>query len=319
MHPAPPSIAASPDEHTPGHVAEQARRRARHAGENFSVLTGLVPAELRDDFAAVYGFCRLADDLADEQGLGPQAKARALEALRECRARLRRAAQGDDTPDLFGMLGATMRRRSLPLRPFEDLLDAFELDQRVDRWPSWDALLRYCSGSANPVGRIVLMLLGSREDDPAHAERFHLSDLTCTALQLTNFWQDVRRDLLQRDRVYMPAAESGVSAQLLREWMDREHEPAARLAFIRALRPLVDRTRELFEASRRLPALLDRRAAPVVWLFWAGGRSTLELVEARGCTTLWARPVLSNPARARLLARAYARRWFARPPREARA
>jgi squalene synthase HpnC len=317
MHPATPSIAAAHDSPTPKHVAERARRRAARAGENFSVLTGLVPPDLRDDFAAVYGFCRLADDLADEQGVGPQAKARALAALRECRARLRRAAEGDDTADLFGMLGATVRRRGLPLRPFEALLDAFELDQRIDRWPSWDALLRYCTGSANPVGRIVLMLLGYREDEPAHAERFRLSDLACTALQLTNFWQDVRRDLLQRDRVYMPAAETGVSAELLRDWVDRENDPAARLAFIRALRPLVDRTRELFESARILPDVLDRRAAPVVWLFGAGGRATLELVEARGCTTLWARPALSAAARARLVARAYARRWLARAPRGA--
>jgi len=275
--------------------------------ENFSVLSGLVPADLVEDFAAVYAFCRWADDLADETGADDQARQRSLELLNWWREQARACDHGEASHPVFVALRPTMRRYALPVGPFEDLIGAFEQDQRVRRYETWEELLGYCRGSADPVGRLVLMMGGFRppEEDPSNADRYAMSDATCTALQLTNFWQDVRRDLLERDRLYMPRAETGLDAAMLRDWTGRPDDPAARVPFIRALRPLVERTWTLFERGRGLPRLLDRRVGPIVWLFAAGGRSVLRRVERGGCTTLWRRPVLGRASKAALVARAW--------------
>lgn len=293
-----------------GHV----RSLATGHYENFSVLTGLVPEGLRDDFAAVYAYCRWSDDLADETGAGADARARSVDLLRWWRAEMdacfahatgRPGAEPPRHP-VFVALGDTIRRRGLAPEPFHHLLDAFEQDQRVTRYETWDDLLGYCRGSADPVGRIVLALAGHRGDRPGDAERTAMSDAICTALQLTNFWQDVRRDLFKRDRVYMPRALTGLDAATLRGWADRAEDPEARVPFIRAMRPLVERTNALFDAGADLPRLLDRSIAPVVWLFLAGGRSVLRSVERAGCATLWVRPTLSKGEKAMLVARAAA-------------
>lgn len=297
---------------------DQARRYvgrlARSHYENFSVLTRLVPPGLRDDFAAVYAYCRWSDDLADETGDAEADRRRSLELLRWWRGRLdacfayARREPGAETPEhpVFLVLAETVRRRELDPAPFHHLLDAFEQDQRVTRYQTWEQLLGYCEGSANPVGRIVLALAGHRGERPGDDQRVAMSDATCTALQLTNFWQDVRRDLLQRDRVYMPYEETGLDAGALREMVERGDDPTARVRFIRALRPLVERTRELFVQGRPLSRTLDRRMRPVVWLFGAGGESVLTSVERIGCATLWKRPKLSDARKARLVATASA-------------
>ena len=172
------------------------RRIARAHGENFSVATWLLPRGLREDFFAVYAFCRWADDLADEAG-GPE---RALGLLAWWREELDRCFAGRPRHPVFVALGPTLEKHGLPREPFTDLLDAFVRDQTVCRYENWPQLLDYCTRSANPVGRLVLMMMGYRDQ-----ERFALADATCTALQLTNFWQDVRRDLMERGRVYLPA------------------------------------------------------------------------------------------------------------------
>src|SRR5262249_22466811 len=154
--------------------------------ENFPVLSFLLPRRLRQDFANVYAFCRTADDLADE-GEDPAQRRVLLAAWRQ---ELRQCFAGKPAHPYFVALQETVRRHALEIRPFEDLLDAFEQDQDVTRYESWDELLRYCERSANPVGRIVLALC-----DQLDEERAALSDQTCTALQLVNFWQDVRRDI----------------------------------------------------------------------------------------------------------------------------
>lgn len=292
--------------------------------ENFSVLSSLVPADLRDDFAAVYAFCRWADDLGDETGKDDAAKARSLELLawwrREletCFAHASDAAAAPRHP-VFITLAATAKKRRLAAQPFHDLISAFEQDQRLTRYETWDQLLDYCARSANPVGRIVLALGASlqkpslRPSEVADAapvipeDHLRMCDATCTALQLTNFWQDVRRDLLERDRVYLPGAETGLDAETLRLWLDTPDDAAARVRYIKAVRPLVERTRALFEQGRPLPGILDRRIRPVVWLFGAGGESVLRSVERLGCATLWRRPTLTNGRKATLLARAWA-------------
>ncbi len=278
--------------------------------ENFSVLSRLVPADLRDDFAAVYAFCRWSDDLGDETGADDAARARSLELLAWWRRELDAALAGDDARHpVFIVLADTIRRRALDPQHFHDLITAFEQDQRITRYQNWDQLLNYCRFSANPVGRIVLGLAGHDGTKPGDAERLAMSDATCTALQLTNFWQDVRRDLFERDRIYMPTELTGLNAETLRDFAMRPDDPAARVPFIRALRPLVERTWPLFEQGAPLPRTLEPSIAPVVWLFGAGGRAVLRAVERRGCATLWTRPTLATSRKASLIARASLGLW----------
>lgn len=295
--------------------------------ENFSVLSHLVPPHLRDHFAAVYGFCRWADDLGDETGSTPEAHARAESLLAWWRQGLDAcfaSAQGTN-PDpsvshpVYIALRETFRAHpALPVKPFHDLIDAFIQDQHTTRYQTWDQVIDYCTRSANPVGRIVLAL-GGYADSPANAERFARSDATCTGLQLINFWQDVRRDLLERDRVYLPALDTGISADTLRDWLTRPDDPRARVPYIRALRPLIDRTAALFAQGRPLPRLLNPELAPVVWLFGAGGEAILSAVERIGCATLWQRPTLPGHHKAWLVARAWLSTRLTRPRRSAAA
>ncbi len=279
--------------------------------ENFSVLTRLVPERLRDDFAAVYAYCRWSDDLADETGSDDAARQRSLELLNWWRGLVRACFdRSADAPlprhPVFVALRTTIDRHDgrLAIKPFEDLLDAFVQDQRVTRYQTWDQVVDYCRRSADPVGRIVLALAGYA-DTPENAERYRLSDRTCTALQLINFWQDVKRDLVERDRVYIPLADAGLTVEQLRDWAARPDDPAARVPFIKMMRPLVDKTDELFSEGGGLPSMLDREIRPVVWLFGAGGRAVLKRVRRIGCATLWHRPKLSKVRALSLVGRAW--------------
>ncbi len=293
--------------------------------ENFPVLTRLVPRDLRGDFAAVYAYCRTCDDLGDETGVGPEARLRSLELLREWRRMLEGCvAFATGTPGsaaprhpVFLALAGTIRRHELPPTPFHHLIDAFEQDQRVTRYETWGQLLDYCTRSADPVGRIILHLAGARPVHPDWEELAAMSDATCTALQLTNFWQDVRRDLLERDRVYLPTQETGFAEEHLRAWLDDRPgapgaEPENRVRYIRALRRLVGRTWPLFEKGRPLPARLGGSMGRVVWMFGAGGERVLREVERAGCTTLWRRPRLGRLAKLMIVASA-ACRSFGKP------
>lgn len=289
--------------------AEHARAWAeRYTGahtENFSVLSRFVPRELRPDFASVYAFCRAADDLADETGNDAEARRRSLELLGEFRAATRRAFAGEATEPLFVALSETIRRHRLPIAPFDDLIAAFELDQTVTRHQTWRSLVDYSRGSANPVGRLVLMLCGYRppEEEIANAERYARSDAVCTALQLTNFWQDVRRDLIERDRVYLPLAEIGLSVEELRAWMSAPVRAEDRERYRVALRSLVARTWELFDEGRPLAATLRGDIAPVIRLFQAGGEAILHKIAAMEFDTLWRRPRIGKVGKVWLVAK----------------
>lgn len=285
--------------------------------ENFSVLSRLVPERLRDDFAAVYSYCRWCDDLGDETGNDEAARARSLDLLGWWRMQMRgcfaHAAGDSDAPSpthpVFVALEATIKRHGMTPEPFENLIQAFEQDQRVRRYETWDQVVDYCVRSANPVGRIVLNLAGFRGCcaggvNDRERELVRMSDATCTALQLINHWQDVRRDLLERDRVYLPSVDTGITAETLREWANRPDDPAARVPYIRGVRPLVDRTRELFGVGRPLPKAMGGELAPVVWLFGAGGEAVLHSVERIGCATLWNRPKLGKLSKMMLVAQA---------------
>lgn len=292
---------------TPDQALAYVKGLASSHYENFSVLSSLVPLDLRDDFAAVYAFCRWSDDLGDETGRDQAARDRSLELLAWWRTELDRCYAGSPSHPVYIALAKTIERRRLPRKPFDDLISAFEQDQRLREYSTWDQLVDYCTRSANPVGRLVLMLAGyfPEYQKPTDPDRFAMSDAICTALQLTNFWQDVRRDLIERDRIYLPETETGVSPAMLRDWLNRGDEPAVRIAYIRALRPLVDRTEELFIQGEALPSTLNPAIRPVVGLFSAGGQSVLNSVRRTGCTTLWQRPKLSKLTKLSLVARAF--------------
>ena len=171
----------------------ECRRLASRHYENFPTASYLVPLDRRDALAAIYAFARYADDVADEPGVEGR-----LEKLADWRSKLEDCYAGQAEHPVFVALQDSARRFRLSQQNFENLLRAFESDVRVNRHPNFDSLLAYCTCSANPVGRLVLELFDHR--DP---HLFELSDHICTALQLTNFWQDVAVDFA-RDRVYLP-------------------------------------------------------------------------------------------------------------------
>ncbi|MEM9064947.1 MAG: squalene synthase HpnC [Planctomycetota bacterium] len=282
------------------------RRLAWKSDENFSVLSALVPERLRDGFAAVYAYCRWSDDLADETGFDESARVRSLELLAWWRGELHRAFEGDATHPVFVPLAEVVHGFGLAREPFDHLLDAFEQDQRVSRYKSWDEVLDYCRHSADPVGRIVLALGGVGDGSGDH-ELYRLSDATCTALQLINFWQDVRRDLLERDRVYIPADDTAVTESDLRTWMERDR-PEEKRVYSEAIAGLCERTEALFVEGRALPMRLRStpaaELAPAVRLFGMGGEAILARVRATGCLSLWERPKLGKIAKGSLVLRA---------------
>jgi len=167
---------------------------ATHHYENFHVVSFLLPKRLHQDFYNVYSFCRWADDLADEIGDTHES----LRLLSWWRTELQAMYAGTPSHPVFVALKGTAARHYLLQETFDDLIKAFEQDQVVTRYKNFDELFEYCRYSANPVGRLVLGLCGYRD-----AARQELSDATCTALQLANFWQDVIVDL-EKDRVYLP-------------------------------------------------------------------------------------------------------------------
>jgi len=279
-------------------VLEEAQRRcvklARKHGENFTVLSLLAPRALRTHLAVIYAYCRAVDDLGDEgklpreldsgdrEAVPPGAERLAL--LDAFERELDLAYDGRPTSPLFVALGATVREFDLPREPFARLIEANRTDQTTTRYATYAALVNYCEHSATPVGRLVLGLYRVRD-----AESERLSDATCTALQLANFWQDVKRDAAM-GRIYLPqedlarfdVAEGDLSA-------DRGSE-----AFRRLLEFEVERARSLF--AEGLP-LVDRVSGHLhvdLALFSRGGLAILDKIERQGYDTIAHRPRLSR-------------------------
>lgn len=264
------------------------RRLVRSHYENFSVVSALLPRHLRQDFCNVYAFCRIADDLGDEIGDAAQS----LAYLAAFRRQLEECASTGGTTAVFVALRETIRRHEIPLKPFDDLIRAFEQDQRVRRYDTFAQVVDYCTRSADPVGRIVLYMCGYRD-----AERQRLSDKTCTALQLINFWQDVRRDILERDRIYLPAedmARFGVTEGALREGRVTD-------GFRELLRFEVERTEGWFTEGAKLLPLLAPMYRRQIALFGKGGRAICAAVRRQGFDTLTRRPRLSKWQKTRLI------------------
>jgi len=269
--------------------------------ENFTVLSRFVPEDRRDDFAAVYAYCRWADDLGDETA--DRERSRSL--LQWWRTELDRAYDGHPNHPVFVALLPTIERFELPREPFAHLIDAFVQDQEVSRYRTWDEVTEYCARSADPVGRLVLRLLDGPLDDEALAA----SDAICTGLQLANHWQDVRRDLLERDRIYLPQELFPIEDFERRLRDSAEQGYAVDQTFLKSyresLRECVDRTWKRFDVGGALLDRLDRTGRPIVWLFAAGGRHVLHRIEMWNYETCLHRPRVDTWTRGRLLFRAW--------------
>ncbi len=280
-------------------------RWTRSHEENFPVLSSLVPPRVRDGFAAVYAFCRAADDLGDEAG----DPALASEMLGWWRQDLERAFDPARQPrhPVFIALRSIAERHRLEAKPFHDLLDAFELDQVKTRHATWDEVIAYCRKSADPVGRIVLRLFGER----VVAASLAASDAVCTGLQLANHWQDIRRDLEERDRIYVPMEVVSIDRfeERLRATAVRGFAcDATFLAESRELvRGLVERTWPFFERGRELLGRISPEARPVVELFVEGGEAVLRRIESWDFETVLHRPRVGRAAKALMVGRAWVR------------
>ncbi|HZP62969.1 MAG TPA: squalene synthase HpnC [Terriglobales bacterium] len=286
----PPEYAIPDSAPSLSEAQEYCRRLARTHYENFSVATWFLPERLRQHFFNVYAYCRISDDLGDEVG-DPQA---ALQLLDQWQTELDACYSENPRHPVFVALAETVRQFDIPQQTFSDLLTAFRQDQTVTRYPTFDDLLGYCRNSANPVGHLVLYLCGYRD-----ARSQGLSDFTCTALQLANFWQDVSTDYA-KGRIYLPledlqrfgVSESDISTQ--------NNTPA----FCDMMRFEVERARDWFRQGLPLAEKVDRGLAIDIELFTRGGLEILNAIERQDYKVLGRRPVISKSRKLALVARA---------------
>src|SRR5580692_12619642 len=266
------------------------RHLARTHYENFSVATWFLPKHLRQDFLNVYAYCRISDDLGDEVG-DPAA---ALALLDEWQVELDACYQGNPRHPVFVALAETVKKFEIPKHEFSDLLIAFRQDQTVTRFETFDGVLAYCRYSANPVGHLVLYLCGYHD-----AERQQLSDYTCTALQLANFWQDVTVDY-SKGRIYLPLED-------LRCYSVTENDLAQSCntpAFCEMMEFEVERAREWFDCGLPLIKKVDAQLAVDLELFSRGGQEILNAIERQRFAVLGRRPAISKSRKLALVARA---------------
>ena len=268
---------------------------ARSHYENFTVVSFLLPRRLIRHFHAVYAYCRWSDDLADETAGGQLA----LDLIEWWREELLNCYDGTPRHPVMVALRETIRRFDIPSEPFLNLLVAFEQDQRVKRYDTFDQLLGYCRNSANPVGHLVLYLFECFD-----AERAVLSDEVCTGLQLANFWQDVSRDL-GIGRVYLPAEDRSRFG-----FSDADLE-ANRCTpqFRELMRFEVERARGYFDRGEKLLPLLPRAARIDVDLFIRGGLAILHAIERSQFDVFTQRPEVNKWEKGKLLLGALAKRF----------
>ncbi len=269
---------------------EYCARLARSHYENFSVASWFLPRRLRQHFFNVYSYCRISDDLGDEVG----DTAASLALLDQWEQELNACYEGSPKHPVFVALAETVREFDIPKHEFSDLLTAFRQDQTITRFVTFNDVLAYCRYSANPVGHLVLYLCGYR--DP---ERQQLSDFTCTALQLANFWQDVSVDYA-KDRIYLPLED-------LRRFNVKEDDIARdnnTPAFCALMKFEVDRAHDWFRQGLPLISQVDKELAIDLDLFSRGGQEILHAIEQQGYAVLGNRPSISRPRKLALVARA---------------
>ena len=309
-------------------------RLARAHYENFTVGSWLLPKSQRRQVHAIYGYCRTVDDLGDEdtatgenppggghvqvcapvdvtsappldaksergrqrQRVGLQEKSRRLALLDWWEDELRRCYSGTPTHPVMVALQRTISDCDIPAQPFLKLIEANRMDQNVDRYSTYSELLNYCDHSANPVGHLFLYLFGYRDE-----QRQRLSDATCTALQLSNFWQDVARDHAL-GRVYLPEEDIQRFGYTEEELAEGVASGLASQRFRRLLTFQVDRARALFREGAPLVETLEGAVKLDVALFTRGGVAVLDAIEGRNYDVLSARPALSRTRKAALFA-----------------
>jgi squalene synthase HpnC len=278
---------------------EYCRRLARSHYENFSVASWFLPEKLRQHFFNVYAYCRISDDLGDEVG----DTAASLQLLDQWEIELNACYEGHPRHPVFVALAETVRQFEIPKHEFADLLTAFRQDQRVSRYETFANLLGYCRNSANPVGHLVLYLCGYSD-----AERQLLSDYTCTALQLANFWQDVTADFA-KGRIYLPLEDLrrfGVSEEVIRNDENTS-------AFREMMKFEVERARQWFSQGLPLITKVDRALATDLDLFSRGGQEILNAIESQQYAVLGNRPAISKTRKLTLVARAAMGKLLGKP------
>ncbi|MYB84772.1 MAG: squalene synthase HpnC [Chloroflexi bacterium] len=271
---------------------------ARSHYENFTVISRFTPRQHRPALEAVYAFCRHTDDLGDE------AEGDRLALLDEWDAELDLAYNGEPTHPIMVALQDTIRRAQIPEEPFRKLIEANRMDQGSGRFETYADVLHYCDHSANPVGRMVLHVLGEASD-----ENVRLSDATCTALQLANFWQDVARDYAM-GRIYIPLED-------IRAFGCAEEQIAngvADRAFRDLMRSEVDRAQALFEEGLPLATRLSGRARLAIALFSKGGMRVLDAIRKQDYDVLSRRPVVTRSRKLWLILATAARLTLLRRP-----
>ena len=248
---------------------------ARTHYENFPVASWLLPSSMRPHIAAIYAFARGADDIADEPGRTPDERLSLLDDWQD-------HLHGSPRDDIFLALSDTRRKFDLSIALFDDLLSAFRQDVTKTRYESWSELFDYCRRSANPVGRLVLRVAGQQSN-----ERDAWSDEVCTALQLTNFWQDLAIDW-ERGRLYVPREEWAAAGASTSDLDRRVLSPSWRTA----LGAAVDRTRLRFLAGRRICDAVPGRLGYELRATWLGGMCILDRLEASNFAVFAHRPKL---------------------------
>ena len=265
-------------------------RLARSHYENFSVATFFLPKRLEQHFFNVYAYCRISDDLGDEVGNVEQS----LALLDAWEAELNACYAGAPKHPVFVALAGTVKEFNIPKQEFADLLTAFRRDQTITRFPTFSDVLDYCKYSANPVGHLVLYLGGYSD-----VERQKLSDFTCTALQLANFWQDVSVDWT-KGRIYIPLEDMKRFGVCEEDIANRRATPQ----FIELMKFEVARAREWFANGLPLIQKISPDLALDIELFSRGGQEILNAIEKQGYDVLKSRPAISKPRKLWLVVRA---------------
>ena len=256
--------------------------------ENFPVASLLLPKDKRKYVYAIYAFARAADDFADEEGIEGGAPKR-VALLDEWNQKLKDCYNGKAYDPIFIALGKTVQDCRIPIKPQEDLLSAFKQDVVKSRYNTFDEVLDYCTRSANPVGRLVLMIFGCHDD-----EFFKYSDKICTALQLTNFWQDVEVDL-RKDRIYLPEEDIkqfGYSYRQLEMKQDNEN-------FRVLMKYEAERTQAIFDEGKKLIEMTagnadTKKLSKELKLTWLGGTTILAKIKEIDYNVLNQRPTISG-------------------------
>ena len=249
--------------------------------ENFPVASLFLPGEKRPYIQAIYAFSRIADDIADELEMHPDER---LQKLDDWEQQLLGCFEGRADHPVFIALRETVNRVGIPIEPLQHLLAAFKKDVVQHSYETFEDLLGYCRCSANPVGRLVLMIFGYR-NEVLH----NMSDDICTALQLTNFWQDVAVDL-EKNRLYIPLEDMRKFGYSNEDWHGRIWNDR----FQALMKFQTERTRALFYHGGELPSRVDRDLQLELKLVWLGGMSILKNIERMHYNLFQRRPRLNG-------------------------